>query len=65
MPKRDDLLPCPFCGKTPTVVYQYGFRYLPESTSPLWAVDHICTPGHGDTVEEAVAKWNRRAAPAA
>lgn len=54
-----EILPCPFCGKTPTRVRQYGWRHAPVS-EPMWAVDHTCCPGHGNSEDAAIANWNRR-----
>lgn len=55
-----DLKPCPHCGRTPKRIYQYGYRYEPKPSGPLWAVDHNCAPGHGDSPEEAAQNWNTR-----
>lgn len=54
------LKPCPFCGETPTEIWQCGERYFPNP-APIFVVRHSCTPGHGDSEELAAAKWNTRA----
>ena len=61
----EQLLPCPFCGRIPKRVWQFGWEAPPGSiycTIPLWGVDHHC-PSAGHTKAEAIAAWNTRSSP--
>jgi hypothetical protein len=51
------LLPCPFCGAAART------DLLPHSGGPGWVQcsECECDQYMCDTIEEAVAKWNRRA----
>jgi Lar family restriction alleviation protein len=52
-----DLLPCPFCGSPARD------DLLPHSSGPGWVQCSSCEVDQhmSDTLEEAVARWNRRA----
>lgn len=59
--KVEELLPCPHCGSTNALLQEHaGSGY---SHSNYWGVscfNPLCAQ-YGDTREEAVAAWNRRA----
>jgi len=60
----ESLKPCPFCGTAPTVEYWHGG---PKTKRRVGCDNEECAPmPHvtGPTEAEAVAAWNRRAAPA-
>jgi Lar family restriction alleviation protein len=63
----EDVKPCPFCGKQPSV---RDYREHEDQTGETYgyaAVECACIGSHGglffhfDTIEEAVEVWNRRA----
>lgn len=55
-----DLLPCPFCGGTEL---SHGYSWPPEiGVVQCHSCDALVT---ADSEDEAITKWNRRAAPSA
>ncbi len=64
--QNNNILPCPFCGG-PAVLHQVEAS-PPEIPAPWWAIDcpqandcSVWPTAFGDTTEEAIAAWNRRA----
>lgn len=60
-----DMKPCPFCGKPPTTVIQFGY-VVDDCRTPLYAVRHSCRDrdepvGHGTSKAGAIENWNKRA----
>jgi hypothetical protein len=59
--KKVALLPCPFCGKIPSEVVQWGWHgegWVMDKEG--WAVRGCAHHTHGNSRDEAIAAWNTR-----